>query len=312
MIRLAVIALCVLLYGTADAEDGIQVDRPSLSFIVIGDWGRQGSRTQRRVAEAMDELASHTAIDLIISTGDNFYQDGVASENDPLWGKNYETVYWLPHLKAIPWYVVLGNHDYRGNVRAQIDYGKRHRNWRFPHYYHEQRFFLDDAASTQFIFVDTSPFIHEYRKDLDEYPALKAQDPKAQMDWLRDTLNQSKPDWRVVIGHHPVYSSGRRHGDSEELQDLLTPLFAQHGVNAYFAGHDHHLEHYKPEGATHYFISGGGAEHRRVKHRADTKFAAASAGFAHVLINKSALQLRFINHKGKVLYSTEIKGARLD
>jgi tartrate-resistant acid phosphatase type 5 len=307
MIRIVVFVICLFVYGAIHAQDHIRIDHPTLSFIVIGDWGRHGSRTQRRVAAAMDELAARTRVDLIISTGDNFYENGVRSENDRLWRKNFEAVYSLPHLKAIPWYVVLGNHDYRGNIRAQVDYGKLHANWNLPNYYYQETFLLNDDTRAQFIFIDTTPLIPRYQRWPGRHRAVKSQDPEAQMAWLRNTLREPKPVWRLVVGHHTIYSSGRRHGDTEVLQALLVPLFDHYDVDAYFGGHDHHLEHYfQPEGWTHYFISGGGAEHRWVKRRPYSQFAAASAGFAHVVLDKNCLTIQFINDKGEVLYVASV------
>ena len=83
-------------------------------------------------------------------------------------------------------------------------------------------------------------------------------------------------------------------------------IFADYDVQAYFSGHDHHLEHNKPPGRTHYFISGGGGEHRWVKKGPDTRFAAASKGFAYVVIDDKCMRVRFINSKGKTLYQTEV------
>ena len=43
---------------------------------------------------------------------------------------------------------------------------------------------------------------------------------------------------------------------------LGNPFRMQFHVAAYFAGHDHNLEHLHPAGETHYFVSGAGAKVR--------------------------------------------------
>ncbi len=57
----------------------------------------------------------------VVAVGDNFYEDGVASVTDPHWQNSFEKVYTAPSLQ-VPWWAVLGNHDYHGNCDAQIEY----------------------------------------------------------------------------------------------------------------------------------------------------------------------------------------------
>ena len=77
-------------------------------------------------------------------------------------------------------------------------------------------------------------------------------------------------------------------------------------MNAYFAGHDHHLEHYQLVGTTHHFISGGGSRTRAVSQRKHRQFAASSLGFAHVLLNANCMEVRFINEEGEQVYQAKI------
>ena len=63
-----------------------------LSFLAVGDWGHKNA-TQRQVAEAMAKIAERDNIRFVISTGDNFYGEGVASTSDPLWKDVFEDVY---------------------------------------------------------------------------------------------------------------------------------------------------------------------------------------------------------------------------
>jgi acid phosphatase len=101
----------------------------SASFLVVGDWGREGTSKQREVATAMGRRAEEMATRFVVTTGDNFYEDGVMSATDPLWRTSFEDVYTAPSLHR-PWYGVLGNHDYRGNPAAQLDYAQQSDRWR--------------------------------------------------------------------------------------------------------------------------------------------------------------------------------------
>ncbi|WP_230770022.1 metallophosphoesterase [Sphingomonas sp. Leaf4] len=104
------------------------------SFAVLGDWGRD-TPEQHHVAAAMGRAAAAARSDFVLAIGDNFYSDGVESVDDPLWQSVFEGVYTHPALQ-VPWYALLGNHDYRGNPQAQIDYAATSKRWRMPARYY--------------------------------------------------------------------------------------------------------------------------------------------------------------------------------
>ena len=103
----------------------------AVNFLVVGDWGRQGTNHQRDVAVQMGKSAAALRSRCVISVGDNFYEDGVASTADPQWRSSFEEVYTAPSLQ-IPWYAALGNHDYRGSPQAQVAYTRNSTRWRMP------------------------------------------------------------------------------------------------------------------------------------------------------------------------------------
>ncbi|GKD93941.1 purple acid phosphatase 8-like protein, partial [Tanacetum coccineum] len=74
----------------------------------------------------MGKVGEELDADFIISTGDNFYDDGLIDEEDPLFVESFTEVYTSNSLQK-QWYSVLGNHDYRGNVLAQLSPALRQR-----------------------------------------------------------------------------------------------------------------------------------------------------------------------------------------
>src|SRR5690606_8880847 len=92
-----------------------------IALIAIGDAGRHGAFTQKEVARDMGTVAEILDLNFTISVGDNFYPTGVQSTQDYQWISSFESIY-THHLLHEPWFVALGNHDYEGNVQAQIDY----------------------------------------------------------------------------------------------------------------------------------------------------------------------------------------------
>lgn len=77
----------------------------------VGDWGRQGNDNQQRAARLMGAVAACKPPKFIVSTGDNFYSSGLSSADDPEFTQSFTSVYVQGGLQ-VPWYAVLGNHDY--------------------------------------------------------------------------------------------------------------------------------------------------------------------------------------------------------
>jgi 3',5'-cyclic AMP phosphodiesterase CpdA len=86
---------------------------------------------------------------------------------------------------------------------------------------------------------------------------------QAQQAWLEKALSSARNTWKIAFFHHPLYSSGARHGSEADLRAVLEPMFVKYGVSAVFSGHEHFYERIKPQKGIAYFTSGGGAKLRR-------------------------------------------------
>jgi hypothetical protein len=116
----------------------LRVPNDALSFIALDDWGRNGEYNQHSVAGQMAVAARALDVQFILALGDNFYPSGVRSTADPQWRASFEDVY-SAHALNVDWYVVLGNHDYKGNPQAEVDYSRVSRRWRMPARYDSVR-----------------------------------------------------------------------------------------------------------------------------------------------------------------------------
>ncbi len=154
------VAISQFLPGTLQAAAALEpeVKPDGLNFLIFGDWGRKGQKDQVEVATQMAISADKIDARFIVSVGDNFYDFGVTSVDDPQWQTSFEQVYSTPSLQ-VPWQVILGNHDYRGNCDAQIAYGQTHPRWKMPARYYIQSEKIDDAVTADFFYIDTSPMI---------------------------------------------------------------------------------------------------------------------------------------------------------
>lgn len=298
------LALLLLSAATAAALKAVP-DSPApdpLPFVAIGDWGRDGTPVQRQVAGVMAVWASAHAARFVISTGDNFYNYGVQSVDDPKWHSSFENVYLQPAL-WVPWYVALGNHDYRGNVQAQIDYAATSTRWRMPARFYTVTEPVGERSSLQLFVLDTTPFIAKYRSII-SVTKVWGQNPAAQRSWLEKELAASTAEWKIVVGHHPIYGVGT-HGDFTELTHDVAPLLERYQVAVYLAGHDHSLQHLKV-GSVHYLTSGGGSEAVRVRPDGRTLFAAAATGFLAFRVTPETLTVDAIGADGRKLHTAQI------
>lgn len=278
----------------------------SASFLVVGDWGREGGSNQREVAVQMGRRAEQTGARFIVTTGDNFYEDGVQSIADPLWRSSFENVYTAPSLHR-PWYGVLGNHDYRGNPQAQLDYARQSDRWRMPGRYYKIAGADHGLPTVDMFMIDSSPLVVKYRTA--QKAALRdnvlAQDTAAQLAWLDSELGRSRAAWKLVFTHHPSYSGGSSHGNTAEMIGQVDPILQRHGVQALIFGHDHDMQHIVRDGI-HHIGTGCGSAIRPVQAIAGTQWCLSQSGFARFEASHDVLALEFRDYTGRQVYQASM------
>lgn len=275
---------------------------PAPSFLAMGDWGRGGNDHQRDVAMQMGRAMRDLDGRFVLAVGDNFYDNGVAGVDDPQWQSSFEQVYTDPALQR-PWFVALGNHDYRGNPAAQIDYAARSPRWRMPSRYYRVDPRDHGLPGTDLFVIDTSPLVHSYREKVEARIAVNVgtQDVAAQLAWLDAALASSTAPIKLVAGHHTLRSGGSTHGDTPELVDQLLPILRRRQVFAYINGHDHDMQHIHRDGL-HYICCGAGSQVRPVVAVEGTQFHLESSGFAVITRTGSGLTLAFRDYTGAEVY----------
>ncbi|MDE8347103.1 MAG: tartrate-resistant acid phosphatase type 5 family protein [Acidocella sp.] len=280
----------------------------ALRLVLVGDWGRRGHDDQWRVAEQMGRTAQAFGSQYTVSVGDNFYENGVSGLDDPQWQTSFERIYTAPALQT-PWKIILGNHDYRGNVQAQLDYSKTSPRWRLPARYYVDRQMLPDGAVADFFFLDTSPFIRKYEGSKTD---ISGQDSAAQLAWLDHALGASQAAWKIVVGHHPIYTAlsdadGYDH-DTPDLIARLDPVLKAHDIKLYICGHDHCLQSVQMDG-THYVVNGAGSQTYRPGPAIRGGFASGAHGFMTLQVTAARLDYALIDMYGKTLYARSLTRA---
>ncbi len=252
----------------------------------------------------MDRVAANRRVDFIVTVGDNFYERGVATVDDPLFRRSFETVYDLPALERLDWYATLGNHDYQGNYRAQIEYGNVNARWHMPAPYYSVSVPHDGDESVLLVFADSNPYVRSYQRRPEKYLGIGDAGPAAQLIWLEETLCGSSARWKFVFAHHPFVSRGH-HGDTVELHESWWPILKECQADIYFAGHEHHLEYRELGPNLLQVISGAGSRLRPVEKSDQTAFVESELGFVWVSVARSSVSIEYVSHDGSTLFTSE-------
>jgi hypothetical protein len=231
---LSVLLSLALWVGPADEASKSAAAKPSkpedpLRFAVIGDSGT-GDGAAHEVAARLAASRAGFPFDFVVMVGDNIY----GRERPSDFEKKFERPYKAIIDAGVKFYASLGNHDDANQVNYVLFNmaGKRYYTFK-PR--DGVRFFALDSN-----YMD-----------------------RAQIEWLEKELAGSGSEWKICYFHHPLYSSGERHGPSLELRAILEPLFVKHGVNLVLSGHEHFYERIKPQRGVYYFIVGSSAKLRK-------------------------------------------------
>lgn len=229
------------------------------------------------VGRSMATLCQQKACDFAIQLGDNVYPDG-ADANDGKDDKKRMDDLILSPLKpllaqqpALTVYSALGNHDWKSSRKGvalqqawmaeqpQFYMGEQgYYSYTLGKKGHDVEFFVLDTnmllAGQHFYEVPLNPDgsegdlasalvngnaeleIHE------SHEGPKNGEDKAQLAWLGQGLAQSTAKWKIVYGHHILWSiGGTKYSEGHVLRKLIMPTLCQY-ADAYIAGHEHDLE----------------------------------------------------------------------
>lgn len=270
----------------------------TVRVLAFGDFGDGGS-DQEKVAKAM--AAYHEkpgqSLDFGITLGDNFYDTGLSSPTDSRWTSHWEDRYGQLGIRI---YASLGNHDYYDPASpiAEANRSRISKSWCLPRAYYTYT-----AGSVQLFALDTDWIM---RSSKNSSPVT------IQQDWLKEQLAASKSTWKVVYGHHPVYSTGD-HGNNDPMIKEILPLL-KGKADVYIAGHDHDMQYLKPEGGVQLFVSGaGGHSFRELKPDTEGrriwgvgKQAGFQGGFSVLEADGSSLTVSFFDTKKTTLCSVKL------
>ena len=285
-ILLAAVSFLAMSCGNAQKTEDLTAEwkafEQPLNFYLVNDTGRNGYYDQKDIAATMGRMAETIDIEFVVGAGDIHHFEGVRSVSDPLWMTNYELIYSHPDL-MIPWYTICGNHEYRGNTQAPIDYSKVSARWNMPSKYYT---FVkeEDGVTVRIVMVDTCPMIDKYREDTAKYGDASKEDYKAQL---------------------AIYAyTDKSESERTDLQERLDTIIRKYGnVDMYLCGHIHTFQHITKDGIDYVVNSSGSLSRDDVKPIDGTVFCSNKSGFSLVTASENELDLQMLDKDGHLLHT---------
>jgi hypothetical protein len=203
--------------------------------------------------------------------GDNIYPDGATAgadgRDDTERFRKIFTEPYAPLAELAPdfrIFATLGNHDWRTSREGAMAQVRFHETTR-PFYMDGIRYKVaptGDARELEVFVLDTHVMLaavtvleDELADDGSELHTEEVDPPspwalpqtdeeRGMVEWLEQSLAQSPARWKIVIGHHPLWSSaGSKFQQARALRGLILPALCRH-ADLYLAGHEHTLEVY--------------------------------------------------------------------
>lgn len=234
----------------------------SFSVGVIGDFGDFASTG--RVAATMAGWNPS----FIVTVGDNGYNPDATSDGaggfvwngsliDRSIGQwfssyigNYQGTYGGGPAPGRPsrFFPALGNHDWDGSPGGGVWANLPYRSYfTLPG---NERYYTVRAGSVQFFVIDSEP---RSPGNGSQYETDGVSASSTQALWLRDHLADSDAPFKIVVFHHPAYTSASR-GNTTVMQ---WP-FAEWGASLVLSGHEHFYERLTGPGGIPFVTTGHG------------------------------------------------------
>jgi hypothetical protein len=204
-----------------------------------------------------------------VMLGDNIYPDGATAGAD---GRDdaerFRKVLYEPYAPlagssaSFRIYAALGNHDWRSSregAMAQVRYLETTR----PFYMDGIRYRAaptGDPREVEIFVLDTHvmlsgvPVLEDeladdgselHTEEVDPPTAWSLPQDEAERGmaaWLEKSLAESPARWKIVMGHHPIWSSaGSKFQQARALRAMILPALCRY-ADLYLAGHEHTLE----------------------------------------------------------------------
>ncbi|KAJ3014196.1 UNVERIFIED_CONTAM: Tartrate-resistant acid phosphatase type 5 [Siphonaria sp. JEL0065] len=300
---------------------------PYLSVLLIGDWGNQLDLSDEiNIATTMNSWAEEHKSTCVISLGDNFYKggnysyDGLNSPEDAKFHALWSQVFTGATLAKLPWWVVLGNHDWLEieSHRYEIEY--THERWHIPDIFYTKRVKVPGQKNhhASFIFIETDLLQYGY------YPpnnmstnflqlgwTPEDRTAEKQLAWLDNELHKANKDEFVfVVGHHGGFTCAEEVESSFAIKNM-TALVNKYNATAFIHGHHHTLAYYYTNNnSTLQVQSGAGGNIDGACAPVSDAVGAEMVniyGFTHLRVYEDYVHFEFVTEKDSVVFEAFMK-----
>lgn len=264
----------------------VEPEEVAYTLLVFGDSGT-GGRDQYIVGAGMAKACKKYECDAAFILGDVVYDNGLKRVNHRKARTHIEKPYRKLDMK---FYMGLGNHDHRWDRGpVLVDFGKAHKKFKM--------------YGRHYVVPNQPDFVNIYMLDTTKMDKKQAARVKRKMC--------NKKGWKIVMGHHPPYSSGK-HGENRKLKKYLVPVMKKCGIQFGMFGHDHNLE-YLFDDSIHYVISGAAAKLRplRKKRHKYSEWAVSQLGFNTLTLTPTRWILRFHDKDGDLIKLVQYERPKL-
>ena len=257
-------------------------------YCFVGDAG-EVNPTQAMVVEAL----ANSDCSMVWHLGD-ITQLGVQSINDPELQDSFLTPF-KPFLETeIPFYLTVGNHDYKGDPTVYLEVAKD-----YPSIHHPSNFYTKQFGKLCFFALDTTIFDKLY------YFYKRG----SQIRWLAEEVERMKDqcEFSIAVAHHPLFSSGDRDRANPQLAIFLENyVFGTFDI--YITGHNHVLADEGDHKKTLQLISATGALPGGSPLETDKgKFNIDTPGYLRMTIDGNTARYEFISAEDDEILWSNIK-----
>ena len=256
-----------------------------LIFCFVGDAG-EVNPTQAMVVKAL----ANSDCSMVWHLGD-ITQLGVQSIDDPELEESFLTPF-KPFLETeIPFYLTVGNHDYKGDPAVYLEVAKE-----YPSIHHPSNFYTKNFGQLCFFALDTTIFDKLY------YFYKRG----SQIRWLEEEVERLKNEceFSIAVAHHPLFSSGDRDRANPQLAMFLENYVF--GIfDIYITGHNHVLADEGDHKKTLQLISATGALPGGSPRETESgKFNVETPGYLKMTVDKNTAKYEFLSaEKNEILWS---------
>ena len=231
--------------------------------------------------------------------GDNFYPKGLSNAKLK---QNIKEKFSKPFANCnCPFYMVLGNHDYLGNVNLQTRIiHKIDDRWILPKRYYDF-IMTSNKVKAHFICFDSN--ITQYNKV----------EWTKQYNWIIRQLGKTKNkvNWTILIAHHPWKSYGFHGNAQNTLKNLYETLTNKYPIDFILNGHDHDKQLIVTKNKTKQIITGTGSVIRffpeRQRNADNLKFFSETLGVCKIKLCQKKAYVSFLNELGNKEANTIFK-----